>query len=90
MGIVTTLQVVNPYLVEAYEGQSASAVAAVSIVRSIAGFGFPLFAPRMFDALGYGWGSSVLGFFGVVVGLPAPVLLWYFGSKLRNAAIKRS
>ena len=87
MGIVTTLQVINPYLVEAYEGQSASAVSCVSIVRSIAGFSFPLFAPQMYETLGYGWGNSVLGFFGICVGIPAPILLWYFGAKLRIKTI---
>jgi hypothetical protein len=84
MGIVTNLQVVSPYLVEAYEGQSASAVASVAIVRSVAGFSFPLFAPALYDSLGYGWGSSVLGFFGVFFGIPAPIVLWYFGPKLRK------
>ena len=87
MGIVTTLQVIKPCLVEAYEEQSASAVSCVAIVRSVAGFGFPLFAPQMYSALGYGRGNSVLGFFGLCVGVPAPILHWYFGAKLRMKTI---
>jgi hypothetical protein len=49
----------------------------------LAGFGFPLFAPAMFKALGYGWGNSVLGLIGIALGVPAPILLWKFGPGLR-------
>ena len=47
------------------------------------GFGFPLFAPYMYDALDYGWGNSLLGFIAIGLGIPAPFLLWFFGEKLR-------
>lgn len=30
----------------------------MTVLRSTAGFGFPLFAPAMYNALGYGWVSS--------------------------------
>ena len=47
------------------------ALAAVSCFRSLAGFGFPLFAPAMYDALGYGKGDTILAAFAIVVGCPA-------------------
>ncbi|KAI7109880.1 hypothetical protein KC324_g20168, partial [Hortaea werneckii] len=44
----------------------------------------PLFAPYMYRALGYGWGNSVLGFLGIAVGFPAPLILWWYGESLRK------
>ena len=35
-------------------------MAAVSCLRSLAGCGFPLFAPAMYSALGFGKGDTVL------------------------------
>lgn len=49
----------------------SAALAAVSFFRSLAGFGFPLFAPAMFAALGYGKGNTILAAFAVAVGCPA-------------------
>lgn len=47
------------------------ALAAVSCFRSLAGFGFPLFAPAMYKALGYGKGDTILGVAAIVIGIPA-------------------
>lgn len=47
------------------------ALAAVTCLRSIAGFGFPLFAPAMYAKLGYGKGDTVLACFAVGFGCPA-------------------
>jgi hypothetical protein len=37
----------------------------------------------MFEALGYGWGNSLLGFVAIGLGMPAPFLFWFFGERLR-------
>ena len=50
-----------------------SALAAVSCLRCLAAFGFPLFAPAMFVALGYGRGCTVLAGLAIVIGCPAYV-----------------
>ena len=49
------------------------ALAAVAFLRSLAGFGFPLFAPAMYNALGYGKGDTILAAVAIVVGCPAYV-----------------
>ena len=72
------------YIVDAYTRYAASAIAATALFRSLGGFAFPLFAPTMYRALGYGWGNSVLAFAGIAVGLPAPFILWWFGETLRK------
>ncbi|KAK9426213.1 putative Major facilitator superfamily (MFS) profile domain-containing protein [Seiridium unicorne] len=71
------------YVVEAYRKYVASASAAAQFLCSIAGFAFPVFAPAMYRSLGYGWGNSVLALAFVIIGWPAPFLLWKYGAKLR-------
>ena len=84
MGTIASFQCVISYLVDAYAQFAASAVAAVTILRSFAGFGFPLFAPAMFNALGNGWGNTVLALAATGIGIPVPILIWLFGEKLRR------
>ncbi|PYI09850.1 synaptic vesicle transporter [Aspergillus sclerotiicarbonarius CBS 121057] len=82
-GAMGCLQGMQTYVVDSYQIYAASAMAACAILRSLAGFGFPLFAPYLYQSLGYGWGTSVLAFISVGLGLPAPFLFWKFGPKLR-------
>jgi hypothetical protein len=37
-----------------------------------------------YDALGYGWGNTVLAFAGIAIGFPAPCILWWYGQRLRE------
>jgi multidrug resistance protein len=83
-GVIIGFQCIQTYIVDAYTRYAASAIGAATVLRSLAGFGFPLFAPYMYAALGYGWGNSLLGFLAVGLGCPAPILLWWFGEKLRK------
>lgn len=84
MGTIVSYQCSQTYCVDSYAAVAASAMSAVITLRSLAGFGFPLFAPSLYDALGYGWGNSLLGFIALGVGVPAPIAFWFFGEKLRN------
>ena len=45
----------------------------MTFLRSLAGFGFPLFAPAMYNALGYGKGDTILACFAIAVGIPSYV-----------------
>ena len=82
-GIILNTQAMQAYVVEAFRKYVASASAAAQFLRSIAGFAFPIFAPIMYRTLGYGWGNSILALTFVVVGWPAPFLLWRYGGRLR-------
>ncbi|KAG9793386.1 Efflux pump vrtL [Exophiala dermatitidis] len=82
-GTIGCLQSMQTYTVDSYTRYAASALAAVAIFRSLAGFAFPLFAPYMYKALDYGWGTSVLAFISIGIGFPAPFIFWLFGPKLR-------
>lgn len=83
-GIVTGFLCIQTYLIDSYTKYAASAVGAATVLRSLAGFGFPLFAPYMYEKLHYGWGNSLLGFLAIVLGWPAPLLLWKYGETLRK------
>ncbi|KAI0778356.1 MFS polyamine transporter [Trametes elegans] len=83
-GMVLTFQGMQTYVIDAFTTYAASALAAVSFFRSLAGFGFPLFSPAMFAALGYGKGNTILAAFAFGVGLPAIWAFWRYGKKIRN------
>ncbi|OQD73704.1 hypothetical protein PENDEC_c014G02379 [Penicillium decumbens] len=83
-GTIVSFQCMQTYMVDTYTRFAASALAAGAFLRSLAGFGFPLFAPYMYQALHYGWGNSVLAFVALVFGVPAPIFLWKYGELLRK------
>ncbi|KAI0101659.1 major facilitator superfamily domain-containing protein [Nemania sp. FL0031] len=81
---IISFQCLQTFLVDTYTRYAASAVSAGTVFRSLAGFGFPLFAPSLYAALGYGWGNTLLALLGVVIGWPGPFLLWKYGETLRK------
>ncbi|KAL7895366.1 major facilitator superfamily domain-containing protein [Trichoderma sp. SZMC 28014] len=81
--IIIGFQCTQGYIVDSYTRYAASAVSAVTVLRSLAGFGFPLFAPAMYSKLGYGIGGTVLAAVAIGIGWPSPIFLWFYGPKLR-------
>ncbi|PGH34131.1 hypothetical protein GX50_03094 [[Emmonsia] crescens] len=75
------------YVIDAYGDHTSSAMAAQQFVKSLTAFLFPLFAPSMYQALGYGWANSVLALAGVVLTISLPLFLWKYGARLRAKAI---
>jgi hypothetical protein len=72
-GMILTFQAIQTYVVDSFTLHAASALAAVSCLRSLAGFGFPLFAPAMYRTLGYGKGNTILAAASIALGCPAYV-----------------
>ena len=58
-------------------------MAATISLRCMAGAAFPLVAPRLYDELDVGWGTSVLALIALVF-LPVPLLLMRFGERIRK------
>ncbi|MCJ1398523.1 hypothetical protein MMC11_001723 [Xylographa trunciseda] len=83
IGLKTGTQCTLAYAVHACTLYAASASAAGTVLRSLCGFAFPLFAPYVYARLGYGWGNSGLALGAVVLGILAPLLLWRCGPWLR-------
>lgn len=76
------LQSLN-YLVDAYLMFAASAIAANTFLRSLAGAGFPLFSQYMFKSLGVNWAGTLLGCVALVL-VPIPVGFYFYGAKIRE------
>ncbi|KAM0079730.1 hypothetical protein ACKRZS_008130 [Fusarium odoratissimum] len=78
MGIMMCLQT---YL-DAYVTYAASAVAAMTVLRSLAGAMLPLTGLSMYDDLGFGWENSILAFLALAL-VPVPVIFFLQGFKIR-------
>lgn len=76
------LQSLN-YLVDAYLMFAASAIAANTFLRSLAGAGFPLFSQYMFKALKVNWTGTLLGCVALCL-VPIPVVFYKYGEKIRH------
>ena len=83
-GVKFGLQSTQLYVLDVYPLYAASASAAATFLRSLAGFTFPLFAPYLYKRLDFGWGNSLLALVALTIGLPTPFLLWFQGPKLRR------
>ncbi|KZT30674.1 MFS general substrate transporter [Neolentinus lepideus HHB14362 ss-1] len=70
------------YIIDAYLFVAASALAANTVVRSLFGAGFPLFATQMYETLNPRWASTLLGLISVLL-MPIPFVLIKFGPKIR-------
>ncbi|KAF6824290.1 multidrug resistance protein [Colletotrichum musicola] len=71
------------YLPDAYPAYAASVLAGNDLFRSSFGAGFPLFAGAMYEKLGVGWASSLLGFLAILF-IPIPFVLYKIGARLRK------
>lgn len=80
---VIILQFTNLYVIDVYEGQAAEAMSGIYAMRYLVGFALSLFISDMFDALGYGFGNTLLAGLSVFFGWPLPWLIWRFGERLR-------
>ncbi|KAF8624243.1 hypothetical protein AX15_005973 [Amanita polypyramis BW_CC] len=82
-GISLVFLSLQTYVVDAFTLYAASALAAVSFLRSLAGFGFPLFAPVMYNKLGYGKANTILACVAIALGWLAPWIFWKYGKRIR-------
>jgi multidrug resistance protein len=75
---------VSVYTIDAYTTYAASAVSTNLVLRSIFSAFFPLFAPYMFEAVGYGYGATILACGISVVGCITALVLWFWGERIRE------
>lgn len=71
------------YIIDVYLMHANSAIAANTLIRSLAGAGFPLFATAMYHNLGVPWATSLLGFLTAAM-FPVPVLFFIYGKRIRK------
>lgn len=74
---------IQTYLVDAFVEHAASVIGANAVLRGTAGALIPLSGLEMYNALGWGWGNSLLGFIALVFA-PMPWVFGLYGAKIRN------
>ncbi|KAF7190139.1 Polyamine transporter 4 [Pseudocercospora fuligena] len=72
------------YLTDCYGAiYGASAWSSNTSLRYLAAFAFPLFAVQMYEALGTGWATSLIGFVSLLT-VPIPFIFGRYGPRLRQ------
>jgi hypothetical protein len=84
-GYVLIFMALLNYLTDAYEIFAASAMAATSCSRSLAGAVLPFAAKPMYNQLGVPWASSLLGFLSLAMCFIPWVFSWQ-GQRLRGGS----
>ncbi|PSN74061.1 MFS general substrate transporter [Corynespora cassiicola Philippines] len=74
------------YIVDVYQKHANSAMSIHVVFRSLVASSFPLWAAPMYARLGVTWACSVLALLSFVL-VPAPILLFLFGHKVRRWGI---
>ncbi|KAI1470870.1 MFS general substrate transporter [Daldinia caldariorum] len=82
-GLMGIMSCVQNYLLDTYIQYAASVTAAMTVLRSLIGALLPLGGLDMYNALGLGWGNSLLGFIALAL-IPIPVVFFIFGERIRN------
>ncbi|EJU01459.1 MFS general substrate transporter [Dacryopinax primogenitus] len=83
LGVVLIFLSLFNYIIDAYLMVAASALASSTIVRSLFGAAFPLFATQMYNRLNPRWASTLLGCLAVLM-IPIPFVLRVWGARLRR------
>lgn len=76
---------ITAYLTDCYAEYSTSARAANTLLRSLFGAVFAIFAENMYNKLGTPWATSLLGFLAMIMA-SLPMLLYKYGPKIRTAS----
>ncbi|KAJ9638196.1 hypothetical protein H2199_006883 [Coniosporium tulheliwenetii] len=82
-GLLMLFMAPNTYLVDVFTLHAASAMAACTVMRSVFAAVLPLGGQKLYNALGLGWGNSLLGFIATAL-IPIPFLFVKYGKKIRT------
>ncbi|KAI2621531.1 MFS general substrate transporter [Hypomontagnella submonticulosa] len=82
-GLMGVMFCVQNYLLDTYPRYAASVTAAMAVLRSLLGALLPLGGLEMYNALGLGWGNSLLGFIALAL-IPIPLVFFTFGERIRG------
>ncbi|KAB8276304.1 major facilitator superfamily domain-containing protein [Aspergillus minisclerotigenes] len=82
-GFIFLYNSANNYLVDTYQHQAASALAAKTFLRSIWGASTVLFTEQMYDRLGDQWASTLLAFIALAC-CAIPYVFYFRGESIRR------
>ncbi|KAK7994293.1 multidrug resistance protein [Apiospora marii] len=89
IGNLIVFMCVQLYLVDSFGLYAASAMAANTLVRSVAGAVLPLAGLPMYERLGVGWGNSLLGFIALIL-LPISLMILRYGEYWRKRFVVKN
>ncbi|KAL2259575.1 hypothetical protein VTK26DRAFT_6702 [Humicola hyalothermophila] len=81
-GFIFLYNSANNYLVDSYQHQAASALAAKTFIRSFWGAGVVLFTQQMYNRMGDQWASTFLAFLALAC-CAIPFCFWKWGARIR-------
>ncbi|KAK3309750.1 major facilitator superfamily domain-containing protein [Chaetomium strumarium] len=82
-GFIFLYNSANNYLVDSYQHQAASALAAKTCIRSFWGAGVVLFTEQMYDRMGDQWASTFLAFLSLAC-CAIPFVFYRYGPAIRR------
>jgi hypothetical protein len=82
-GFIFLYNSANNYIVDSYQHQAASGLAAKTFLRSLWGASTVLFTEQMYNRLGYQWASTLLAFIGLAC-CAIPFVFWFYGANIRK------
>jgi len=82
-GFIFLYNSANNYLVDSYQHQAASALAAKTFLRSFWGASVVLFTIQMYHRLGYQWAGSLLAFISLAC-CAIPYVFYFYGAQIRK------
>lgn len=82
-GFIFLYNACNNYLVDTYQHQAASALAAKTFIRSFWGASVVLFTIQMYHRLGYEWAGSLLAFIALAC-CAIPFVFYFKGESIRR------
>lgn len=82
-GFIFLYNSANNYLVDSYQHQAASALAAKTFLRSFWGAAVVLFTAQMYARLGDQWASSLLAFIALAC-CAIPYIFYFYGERIRR------
>jgi MFS family permease len=82
-GMIGIFIPVQTYLIDAFPEYAASVTASLTASRSLFGAFLPMAGPKMYSALGLGWGNTLLGFLAIAM-LPFLPLIYKYGRTIRE------
>lgn len=83
-GMIGIFMTIQTYLVDAYTIHAASVTAANTVLRSLLGALLPLCGLQLYDAIGLGWGNTLLGMLALILA-PVPWLFAKYGERIRTS-----
>ncbi|KAL7894303.1 major facilitator superfamily domain-containing protein [Trichoderma sp. SZMC 28014] len=83
-GMIITYMATTLYLVDAYTAYAASVTASSTVFRCLCATFLPLAGPALYERLGVGWGTSLLGFVAVAF-IPLPCFFYMYGERIRKS-----